>query len=319
MRRRIPPLNQLRAFEAAARHSSFTKAAEEMCITQGAISRQVKALEDYLGFELFERTGAGVELTAAASAFGNGLSAALDKIARVTDELVASRTRRVLTVRGYTCFLMRWLAPMLPDFQREASHIDVRLMSSTENTNFDTDQVDIAIMYGEGVWPGVKADLLFGDEIVPVCSAELLRSGNVVRGARDLRHFMLLHHYRRPRDWSDWLAAAGCPDLRANGDRMFEDLSVAYECMLAGMGFLITQRAYVQRDLEAGRVIAPFDTVLHRRRGYYLAYRKEHAEWDKVAAFRNWLLSRCAGSSLPRLDGSALTLMDKTDISAPLF
>ena len=298
MRRRLPPLNQLRAFEAAARHNSFTKAAAEMHLTQGAISRQVKALEDYLGFELFIRTATGVDMTPEARRYGSRLTKALDGIATATAELTATRSHSVITIRGFTTFFVRWLVPRLPEFERLHPDIEVRLIGSSDRVDFQRDPIDLGVLYGNGGWPGLAADLLFVDELVPVCSAQLATGLPPLTTPADLARHTLLHHSQRPRDWPDWLQLAEFPDVQGASARTFKDLSIAYECMSAGMGLVMGQRAYLQEQLASGMLVAPFETVLRRGAGYYMACRQDSADQEKIVVFRAWLRSACGQAAI---------------------
>lgn len=289
---RIPPLNPLRAFEAAARCESFTRAAQELHVTQGAISRQVRTLEDYLGFALFERAATGVVLTRSGRAFAASLTDAFEIIAKATDELVLAHTHTVLTIRGYTTFLVRWLIPLLGAFQAGHRNIEVRLEASAEPISFARHSADIGILYGEGNWPGLHADPLFRDELFPVCSPKLLKGEPPLRGPEDLQRHTLLHLNRRRRDWPAWLGAAGFAGLKPAGDFFLEDLSVVYQCAIEGMGVAIGQREYLKEDLVAGRLVSPFDYVLRRRAGYYLVFPTERAGITKIRVFRDWLCQR---------------------------
>jgi LysR family transcriptional regulator, glycine cleavage system transcriptional activator len=286
--RRIPPLNPLRAFEAAARHSSFTKAADEMNVTQGAISRQVRELERHLGFDLFERVHGRLELGRSGRAYAAALTDAFDRIARATEELVATRTQTILAIRSYTTLLVRWLIPLLPDFQVEHPNIEIRLVSASDHVNFDRDNVDLGIRYGYGRWPKLQSDLLFEDELFPVCSPKL-REAAQLKTPRDLSRCTLLHLNLRRADWPDWLAAAGVESLQVANNLFLEDLGVVYQCATAGLGVAMGQRAYVLDDLAAGRLVAPFSVVLRRSAGYYLVCPKERANVAKILTFRRWL------------------------------
>ncbi len=291
MKRQVPPLNPLRAFEAAARHMSFTKAAGELNVTQGAVSRQVKVLEDYLGFELFERAPKGLELSRNGRVYVGALTEAFERIARATDELITARTHTVLTIRGYTTFLVRWLIPLLPDFQIKHPNIEVRLVSASEPVDFDRDNVDIGIRYGYGRWRDLKCDLLFLDSLVPVCSPTLMETANLQTPA-DLVRSTLLHLNLRRNDWPDWLAGAGHERLHVANDLFLEDLSVVHQCAIAGMGVAIAQQAYIRSDLASGKLVAPFEFVLNRPKGYFLVCPKDRADITKIMIFRNWLLER---------------------------
>lgn len=295
-KRRLPPLNPLRAFEAAARHMSFTKAAFELHVTQGAVSRQVKALEDYLGFELFERTPKGLELSRNGRAYVNSIAGAFEQIARATDEIVTTRSHTILTIRSYTTLLVRWLIPLLPEFQIEHSNIEVRLVSGSDPVNFDRDNVDIGIRYGYGRWKDLESDLLFFDALLPVCSPTLLKSAKL-QHPKDLTQATLLHLNLRRNDWPDWLAAAGYDALDAADNLYLEDLGVVYQCAVAGLGVAIGQQSYVRDDLTTGRLIAPFDLVLTRSKGYFLVCPTDRADVSKIKTFRAWLRRRVADMS----------------------
>jgi len=302
LKRRLPPLNPLRAFEAAARHMSFTRAAAEMNVTQGAISRQVRALEDFLGFELFERTPKGVEVTENGRIYVNALTEAFEQIARATDEIVTARTHTVLTIRGYTTFLVRWLMPLLPEFQVKYPNIEVRLVSGSDTVNFERDNIDIGIRYGLGRWKGLESDLLFFDALLPVCSPKLL-DATKLQHPRDLARATLLHLNLRRDDWPDWLAAAGQENLEPANSLYLEDLGIVYQCAVAGLGVAIGQLAYVRDDLMSSRLVAPFDLVLTRPKGYFLVCPKDRIDVTKIMTFRNWLRERVA-----MLDHSSHTL-----------
>lgn len=293
MRRRIPPLNPLRAFEAAARHMSFTKAADEMNVTQGAVSRQVKVLEEYLGFGLFERTAKGLELTRNGRAYAGALSQAFEQIARATDEVVTARSHSILTIRGYTTFLVRWLVPLLPEFKIKHPNIEVRLVSASDPVDFERDNVDVGIRYGHGHWPNTESDLLFLNSLLPICSPSLLESADL-KAPSDLARCTLLHLNLRRSDWPDWLAGAGRKNLNAENNLFLEDLGVVYQCAVAGMGVAIGQQAYLQADLAARRLVAPFDFVLKRSKGYFLVCPKDLAHLTKIRIFKEWLRERIA-------------------------
>ncbi|MCL4768362.1 MAG: transcriptional regulator GcvA [Hyphomicrobiaceae bacterium] len=289
MSRRMPPLNALRTFEVAARNLSFTKAAAEINLTQGAVSRQVKVLEDFLGFELFERTPRGVELNRAGAIYAAALTDAFQRIVDATDELATTHTHSILTIRGYTTFIVRWLLPLLPDFHRRHTNIDISLVSASDPVDFERDRVDLGIRYGYGRWKGVVCFLLFKDELLPVCSPAL-RDSALLNSPPDLARCKLLHINLRQRDWPDWLAQVGIEGSIGTQNLYFEDLGIAYECALAGQGVMMGQRAYVAADLAAGRLVAPFDTVLRRDTGYYLVCPKERVELAKIKAFTAWLM-----------------------------
>ena len=281
-------LNPLRAFEAAARHNSFTRAAHELGVTQGAISRHIRALEDRLGFALFVRTPQGLEIENAARVFARELGEAFTRISRATDNLIATQTHSVITVRGYTTFFTRWLIPRLPAFQLAHPDIEVRLVAAADPVDFDRDAVDVAIRYGGGRWPHWRSDLLFRDRLTPVCNPAYLAARPGDPQAL-LDAATLLHHTLRPSDWPDWLEAAGLDGERAE-TLHFQDLGIIYECARAGLGLALGQEEHLAQEIRAGTLVRPFGTVLARSRGYYLVCPQERADAPKISLFRTWLL-----------------------------
>lgn len=285
---RIPPLNALRAFEAAARNLSFTKAGNELNVTQGAVSRQVRLLEEFFGFELFERTPRGVELNRAGGIYAAVITDALDKITRATDELATTSTHTVLTIRGYTNLLVRWLTPLLPDFHLHHPNIEVRLICAGDPVDFDRDKVDMGIRYGFGRWQHLERDALFMDELTPVCCPKVRDAFNL-REPADLGRCTLLHLNARESDWPDWYVEAGVALPAASRNVYLEDLGIAYQCAIAGQGVAMGQFQYVREYIATGQLVAPFSPVLRREAGYYLVCPRERAGLAKIVAFRKWL------------------------------
>jgi LysR family glycine cleavage system transcriptional activator len=291
---RLPPLAALRVFECVSRHMSFTAAARELHVTQGAVSHQIRALESWLGFELFQREGRTLKVSRGARAYAGAIGAALQQIAAQTEALRHARSHEILTVRGYTTLLVRWLIPRLPVFQAAHPQVEVRLEASADAVDFRRDQADVAVLYGSGAWPELEADLLFRDELVPVCSREL---ADRLRGkvtARRLLDMPLLHLNARRRDWPDWIAMMGLarePDRR---DMHFEDLSIVYQCAIDGLGVAMGQRKYLAEEIANGRLVVPVDRPLTRDDGYYLVCPRESAHDAKIETFRAWLLGTLA-------------------------
>lgn len=289
--RRTGPLNPLRAFEVAARHMSFTVAADELCVTQGAISRAVKTLEDYFGVPLFKRMGNGLELTPKSRVLAYKLTDIFTQLADATEEFQGNKASHVLTVWTYTSFMIGFLIPRLPDFQLKHPNIKVRLISATDSTEFNREQVDVRLRYGHGHWQGFDSTLLFREELRPVCSPRLLE-GRDRMDVEDLSKHVLLHYDGRRHDWSDWLAAAGHSDLTPRDNLVFDELSVANQAAIAGVGLAMVQKAYFQNEIGSGQLVVPFDTVLRRDRGYYLTVPRERRNAEHVAVFRDWLLDQ---------------------------
>jgi LysR family transcriptional regulator, glycine cleavage system transcriptional activator len=307
--RKIPPLNPLRAFEVAARHMSFTVAAEELCVTQGAVSRSVKALEDYLGEPLFERTNHGLALTKRSQAFAARLSEGFVRLGEATDEFLGLQPSPVLTVRTYTSFLIGFLIPNLPSFQVRHPEIKVHLVSATDTAEFGRDRVDVRIRYGHGKWKNEDSTLLFRDCLRPVCSPMLLDPTKAPYPVSILEKQVLLHQEFRRADWPEWLAMIGKTGLTPRRDMMFDELSIVYQAALSGVGMVMAQKAYFQREIADGRLFEPFDVVLKRGLGYYMTVEQRRRNCDHVQVFQRWLLETVqkAGlseDSLPTLPSS---------------
>jgi len=297
MNPQLPPLNPLRVFESAARHLSFTRAAQELHITQGAVSHQIKALESWLGFALFERGSRRLALTRGGEIYASALAGAFAQIVRATQELASSGAKQVLTVRGHTTLFVRWLIPQLPAFQAAHPDINVKLAASVEGVDFRRDEADVGIVYGDGPWEGLRNDLLFSDELTPVMAPELAARLPRPCTTEALLRLPLLHSNRRPQHWPDWLRLAGARRGLAVGDMYYEDLSIIYQCATEGLGVALGQLRYLRRELDQGRLVAPHPLVLRRRRGYHLVCPAARADDAKIAAFRQWLLARAAAEA----------------------
>jgi LysR family glycine cleavage system transcriptional activator len=263
MKRRMPPLNHLRAFEAAARHESFTKAADELHVTQGAVSRHIRTLEDYLGFELFDRSTSGVHLLEASRHFAEALTRAFDNISKATETLEKDSRRTILEIRGYTNFLIRWLLPRLPDFQARHPDIEIKLSSGREEPDFSADGPDVAIRYGNGQWDGVCAELLFEDELLPTCSPALAQA-IPLKTPDDILKTTVFHAHLRRYEWPRWFKLVSKAPFAPEREVYTEDLAVAHQCVLAGMGVGLGQREYIADDIAAGRLVVPFNPSTFR-------------------------------------------------------
>ncbi|MFC4275839.1 LysR substrate-binding domain-containing protein [Achromobacter aloeverae] len=302
MARRIPPLNPLHAFETAARHGSFSRAATELSVTPAAISRQVKLLENYFGVEFFEREPGGVTLTPEARAYSQALGKAFRQISAATEEFRTQHTSIILTIQGYTTFLVRWLVPRLPDFQARHPHIKVRLISGPATLS-PRKESDITIRYGEPrQWTGyARATLLFQDELVPVCSPRLVKNGRgkqALSTPEQIARMPLLLLDARRQDWADWFALSGLKPPR-EGIQTFEDLTVALEFARRGLGVALAQRRYIEEEQAAGNLVEMSDIVLRRDLGYYALVRHDSAGKSKIEAFFRWLESHAAEIPAP--------------------
>ncbi|MGJ5080722.1 transcriptional regulator GcvA [Bradyrhizobium sp. HKCCYLS3013] len=288
---RLPSLNGLRAFEAAARHLSFTRAASELNVTQTAISHQIKRLEDELGIRLFVRQNRSLALTPQARDYLPLVRAAFDDLRLATERLVRKDNAKVLTVSTIASLAAKWLLPRLTAFQEAHPGIDVRITTSTGLVDFRKDDVDAAIRYGRGHWPGVRAEWLMADELFPVCSPALLQGEKPLRCPADLAHHTLLQASGGyDDDWRLWLTAAGLPVEMSRQGRLSFDLSLmTVQAAIDGLGVAIGRTAYVQDDIAKGRLVVPFKMTLPSDAGFYLVTPEGRTDPPKLKAFRQWL------------------------------
>ena len=287
MARRLPPLSALRPFEAAARLESFSRAAEELSLTHGAVSHQVRALEDHVGAPLFARHGKRVALTPAGRAFAERVRAALDEIAAAAEQLRSRRDDR-LTVSVLPSFASRWLMPRLIRFMDAHPKIEVNVIASTVLANFRDDEVDVAIRFGVGPWPPQACEMFLEDEYFPVASPALGR-GKLPKTPRDLLAMRII---REDRDyWKQWFDAVGVPIEEAKAARgpLFNDSTYALQAAARGEGIALARRSIVAEDLERGTLKRLFDITVPSRERYWFVSPKENAETAKVKAFRKWV------------------------------
>lgn len=295
MSRRLPPLNGLRAFEAAARHLSFTRAAGELNVTQTAISHQIRSLEERLGVRLFRRLPRGLVLTEEAQLYLPPIRDAFDQIAAATERLNREQTGGVLTVSMLPSFAARWLVPRLGRFRAAHPDIDLRITASVELVDFARDDVDVAIRRGLGNYPGLWVRRLFGESFYPVCTPALIEGPHGLRRPDDLRHHTLLHDDDTS-GWRLWLEIAGVDGVDANRGPIFSDSGMLLQAAVEGHGVALGRSVLVSADLEAGRLVRPFEELsMPFRVAYYFVCPHTQAERPKVRAFRDWLLQEAAG------------------------
>ncbi len=289
MARRLPPLNALRAFEAAARHLSFTRAAEELHVTQAAISHQVKALEEHLGRKLFRRLNRALLLSDDGQAYLPSVSRAFALLNDATRNLLERDAPGPLTVSALPSFAARWLVPRLGRFRQIHPDIDLRIDPSAALTDFASGDVDVGVRYGRGKYPGLRADWLMTEDIFPVCSPALLSGEHPLRAPGDLEHQVLLHDDGHG-DWRTWLLAAGIDRVDPTRGPIFTDSSMLIQAAMAGQGVALARGVLAADELAAGRLVRPFTLSLPTEYTYYLVCPQNTAEQPKIAAFRDWLL-----------------------------
>ncbi len=284
--RRLPPLNGLRAFEAAARAGSFVAAAAELHVSPAAVSRLVRLLEERLGVALFERHANRLTPTAAGTAFHAGLTPLFDSLARLTAEVVARHERPVLTIGVGPTFAIRWLIPRLAAFTRNHPNIEVRIATGGSTVPYAEDW-HCGIRLGGGDWPGFLADHLVQADLLPVCAPAVAAR---LRAPADLAAETLLRVAHAAEDWTAWAEAAGLPGLRATGP-VFQFYGQAQQAAVDGMGIAMGIRPYIDDDVAAGRLVAPFTVPAPWQRDWYLVYRPDRARDPVLQAFRAWILA----------------------------
>ena len=290
MARRLPPLNALRTFEVAARHVSFIHAAEELAVTPGAVSRQVKALEQWLGAPLFRRAHRQVSLTPLGRSYLEAVSEPLEALALATDRASRREASRPLAIYCYPTFALRWLVPRWGRFYDAYLEIDVQLTTSLHPVDFSRDDYDAAIRVGDRLdaQPGLTAMRLVDVELIPVCVAEIAET---LKTPSDLAQATLLHNAPRPDDWRRWLAAAGVddPDVDPDAGPRFDSLNLSIQAAIGGVGVGIAIRALVEEELASGRLVQPFGPARVSSRPFYLTYPSHRARDRRLAAFAAWL------------------------------
>ncbi len=293
MQRRLPPLNSLRAFESAARLLSFTKAADELSVTQSAVSHQVKSLEDWAGLPLFRRVGRQAALTEAAAKFLPAVTAALDQIALASRKLKAlDPGQGWLTVAMMPSFAGKWLVPRLADFRAKHPDIDVWIATFELQAGGLGADIDLAIRYGKGDWPGLTSVKVLSEELFPVCAPKLAAQ---LKEPADLVRTTLLHDEMRE-DWAMWLRAAGVTGFDATKGPGFDDSGLLIQAAIEGLGVALGRSVLVKGDIEAGRLVRPFATALAAESAFYLVYLPETENAPKIKAFREWLSATAASS-----------------------
>jgi LysR family glycine cleavage system transcriptional activator len=306
---RLPPLNALRVFEAAARHLSFKEAAAELSITQAAVSHQIKSLEDYLGVQLFKRAGRGVQLTEAARACLPRLREGFESLAAAVEMIHERGAETDLEITAPPVFTARWLMPRLADFARREPKIDVRVVASskmvdagaldsagiTSHLDLRSDTSGVEIHLGAGDYPGYRADRLFGVSTIAVASPDLAKG---LHKPEDLSHHTLLHDdamdlVAHGHAWEKWLELAGVAD-KVDGTRgpHFSSNILSLEAASQKLGVALALRPLVDADIASGRLCAPFKVELKPRSAYYLVSAEVIADRPAVVAFRKWLLEQ---------------------------
>lgn len=293
-RRLLPPMAALHSFMAAARHGSFSKAAEEIGLTQSAVSRQIATLEDWLQTSLFDRNGRRVQLSADGRAYADAIGPALAAIRVATARALAEPAETALRIATLPTFGMRWLAPRLGRLTRDLPDIVIEFAARSYEFDFDEEGFDAAIHYGVPTWPGAEHDLLFRERAIPVIAPRLMED-HPVRTPEDLLHFPMLAQAERRDAWRQWLHHMGAPTDRMIAGPVFEHFLMLAQAAVAGAGVALLPSFMIEPELEAGTLVCPFDQSVVGEDAYYLAFPAERLGRPQFARLREWLLAEAAG------------------------
>ena len=295
----LPPLNSLRAFEAVGRHLSFSKAANELNVTPGAISQQVRGLEDFLEIKLFKRRNRSIVLTDSGQVFLPLLSDGFSRIAEAVDSVRGSQVDEPLTITAAPSFTSKWLIPRLCKFQALHPEIDVRIDASSRLVDFVREDIDVGIRFGTGEIEGLDSNYLFSFDLIPVCSPDLKHEGKAVHDLSDIRHHTLLHSQDTDfdpsfPDWAMWLATAGVDDVDASRGIFFSQGEMVIEAAIEGQGIALAASVMAAGAIESGRLVQPFETRLPVRLSFHLITTRQKSRSSKIGAFRQWILDESA-------------------------
>jgi LysR family glycine cleavage system transcriptional activator len=296
----LPPLNALKAFEAAARLTSFKAAADELFVTQGAISRHILKLEAALGVQLFLRLHRQVELTREGASYLRDVRDAFLRISEATRALATGAEERTLRVKLPPTCAIRWLVPRLGSFHARHPEIAVQVTTSHDPVVFERDEVDVAVAYGETFDRRLAGERLFGEVLIPVCGRKLIGRARRLKQPGEIKRYVLLHSIRRPTDWPQWFAAAGIDDPAEQKMLTFENSVMTYQGAVDGLGIALAQLAFVADDLDTGRLVAPLQVTVRNRIAYHLVYPRGRGDQGKIKAFQAWIGEEAAATR--RLD-----------------
>lgn len=284
----------MRVFEAASRNASFTQAAAELCITQGAVSRHVSALEDWLGVKLFVRDRRGIGLTPKGAAYARIVRGSLDQLEHGTRQLQQEPDEKTLRLKIPPTFAIRWLVPRLAQFHALNRNLDVQITTSHQSADFSREDVDACIHTDTQPPRDMRCHRLFSELIQPVCSPRLLEREPRLATPADLAHHVLVSSLHRPHDWPVWLAAAGVAGVDGNNGIRLENSALAYQAAIDGVGIVIAQQVFVHEEFRSGRLVAPFALQVPTDGAYYFGYPADRPKPDRVAAFEEWIVDEAA-------------------------
>jgi LysR family glycine cleavage system transcriptional activator len=301
MLRHIPGLASLKAFDASARHLNFTRAAAELNVTPAAVSHQIKELEEAIGVPLFQRTSRHMQLTRQGMILKPAIGEALEGLTRALQRIRQVENPSQVRVTASPSIAAKWLVPRLDRFLETAPGADVRIDVSSEPLDFEREDIDVAIRFGDGNYPGLMVEKLFHDTLFPVCAPELLKGAKPLREPKDLLQFTLIHLEWEAQgavwpNWRMWMLAAGVKDFNDTRGLHFSQTSLALQAAIDGHGVALGDSTLVGDDLAAGRLIKPFELALRSpaQFAYHLITRRDTAERPMTKAFRNWIIAEAA-------------------------
>lgn len=294
MPRRLPPLNTLRSFEAAARYESFTRAAEELHVTQSAVSQQVKALETELGVKLFGRERQRLKITPAGRDYLIVIREALDYIGAGTERLMQRQNASVLTVSTSLDFAAKWLVHRLARFAAAHPGIDLRVSATMHTVDFAHEDIDVAVRHGDGNWPGLEATRLCAEQIFAICSPKLLAGRNRLQRPADVLEWPLLRLEDQSKAWERWFALAGVVAPEQLPGPVLNRASMLIDAAIDGQGIALARTTLAAWDLISGRIVRPFDLSWRPAGTYWIVCPKATAKVAKIGRFRDWLLAEAA-------------------------
>jgi LysR family glycine cleavage system transcriptional activator len=300
--KRLPSLDSLRAFEAAARHLSFTKAGEELHVTQSALSHRISALEEELGIKLFRRLTRKLELTPAGETLAAGVRRGLAEISRSVGAIDRKSGAEPLTVTALPSFATRWLVPRLPRFRTVCPDVEVRISADPALVNFNATDVDLAVRFGPGIYPGLHVVKLMGDSVFPVCSPALLAQRGAINSPAQLADWPLLHDMPTEHDgsgsgWSHWLRHVGAGDLSSEEGLRFNQAVLALEAAANGLGVALVRRSLIGDDLASGRLVRLLPHEAPTNFAYFFVCLPEAIERPAIGAFCKWLVAEATSWS----------------------
>ncbi len=301
MLRHLPGLQALKAFDSAARHLSFTRAAAELNVTPAAISHQIKELEDQLGMVLFHRTSRTMALTRPGEVLRSAVSDSLETLSHALQRMRQLENPSQLRVTASPSIAAKWLVPRIDRFLARAPGADVRIDVSQATLDFDRDSIDIAVRFGRGNYPGLRVEKIFEDTVFPVCSPKLLEGGKPIRQPRDLLQHTLIHLDWEAQDavwpnWRMWMLAAGVSDFDDTSGLHFGQTALALQAAINAQGVALGDSTLVADDLAAGRLVKPFELTLRGppQFAYYLVSRNDPNERPMITSFREWIMDEAA-------------------------